>query len=532
MLPHTVTRGAARYAATDGFDSAWVDAKCHAVLSNCHPKQRAFVEDPHRRVSAMVGRRGGKTTGQRARFLLKMLRIPNAKCIYIALTRQSAEELMWNPILDLLARLGIDCTPNITKLKVTLNRNGSTLMLVGADDKKQVEKLRGQKYHEVAIDEAASFAGSLLDNLISRIIGPALGDYRGVLTMFGTPGHQLLGPFYEATRDGSARHRRYGDRDLPEYADWTAWSSHRWTLLDGAATVPAMANAWDEALQEKKDQGWSDDHPIWSREWLGRWSADDTENVYKYRPHREDGTPWMQWDPPRVGPLQFAELPKTFMDWEYGYGMDFGYSDAFALTVFAFSPSDPSRTLWQVYEFNRPKMYSRLIAELLLGPELDHNKPGGVIGRTGWPAAMVADKAGYGDAQISELREVYGIAMIGAEKGHNYKLPAIELFNGDLLDGRIRVLKGSVLETQLMTLQWIKDQFDVVTENKGQTNDQADSALYCRIAIASMFSAAGAHEAPRAEAPKTARDEPDEPEDREQNYDNLLGGDYDSALGY
>lgn len=511
------------FAASGEFDSKWVEDRCKRVIANCHPRQRAFVLDPHRRVSALVGRRGGKTTGQRARFVLKMLRIPRAKCLYIATTRVAAAELMWGPLKDLLGRLGIEATFNETKLLCTFRRNGSTLKLVGASDTSEVDKIRGNKFHEVGLDEAASFPAARLENLIDRVIGPCLGDYRGVLTMFGTPGHILAGPFYEATRPSSPRHRRYEDRDLPEYEGWTSWSSHAWTLLDGSTFVKAMANAWDEALQEKADKNWADDHPVWLREWLGQWAADSTENVYKYRPHVE-GVEWNQWDPfagrhldGPPGLKHCIEKLDQNITWHYVVSQDMGHTDPYACNVFAFSPSDTTKTIWHVFWFERTKMHAEPIAKLLIGDALKHEKPSGLFGIIGWPDGMVMDTD---PAHIDELQSVYGIRMVKADRKKDYKLGAIELVNGDLIEGRIKIIKDSPLAQQLAQLQWRTDEFGQVSENKAQANHSADTLIYGRLLIAHLFESG----AITAEARRTREEEIEDPVETndEDNYDGLL----------
>ena len=516
-------KAAQRFAQRDTFDKAWIDEKSALILRDCHPKQRGFVNDPHRRVSALVGRRGGKTTGFRARAVLRMLRVPRARILYIAETRGHAEQLMWNPLKDLLERLHIDATFNETKLRCTLARNGSQIRLVGASDTAEVDKLRGEKFHEVGIDEAASFPRARLENLIDRVIGPALGDYRGVLCMFGTPGHLLQGPFYDATRPGSDMHRRYDDRDLDEYDGWTGWSSHSWTLQDGAPFVEAMANAWQEALTEKADKKWSDDNPIWLREWCGRWAADNTENVFKYRPHNEDGTPFNQWDPPRIGPLGFAKLPDAFNDWCHVIAMDEGHSDPFALNVFAFSPTDTERRIYHRCSFEKTHLYAQKIAHLLIGEDLNHEHPplSSIIGNTGWPDAMVAD---MGEAMIDELQNVYGIRITPVQKGMKYKFPAVEVVNGDLLDGRLFILKGSPLEQQMMELQWVANEFGVLSENKAQANHSTDTAIYGRAAISTLISAGNF-----AKEPTKQRSRYDEPPDEAVEAPDMISAALEDA---
>jgi len=460
--------------------SAWGDAEA-ALLAGCHSRQKSMLLDPGRRVAALVPRGGGKTTAVRARIVRRMLQTPRARCLFIATTRTAAEKLIWGELKDITEKLGIEATFYEQKLLCRFERNGATCQVSGADDKREIEKFRGQPFHEVVIDEAGSHRPHLLDHLLYRILGPRMGDYGGTITMIGTPSHILRGPFYDVTRPGSELHRKWQDRDLPEYDDWSGWSFHQWGYEDVAAEVPAIASVYREALVEKEANGWSDDHPVWLREYCGQWAADDTEHVFRYQPH-VDGQPWNQWEPPRVKGI--AELPKRD-DWQFVYGMDLGHSDPFALEVFAYSPTSGDRTLYHVYEFTKRGLYAKSIAELLIGPELDAERPRGVIGRTGWPTAMVADTAGLGGALLEELANVYGIRVTAAEK--KSKHDAIELFNGDLIDGRIRILKGSTLEEQLQSLQWAEDQYGVVKEDKSQRNDCTDAAIYARRAAMHQF---------------------------------------------
>ena len=226
----------------------------------CHPKQRDFVLDPSKEIAACVGARGGKTTGGRARFLLCMSKIPRARCLYIALTRSQAEEFMWRDLKKLNSDMQMGAHFSESKLRMTLP-NGSFLRLVGADDKREIEKLRGQPYHEVHIDEAASHSAVILEHLIDRIIGPRLGDFNGSLIMYGTPSHLLTGYFYEATRPQAEDGTPFSEREEEE--ELHNWSTHQWNAKDGAdAGVPAMVNSWNHFLHIKKKRGWSDDHPV------------------------------------------------------------------------------------------------------------------------------------------------------------------------------------------------------------------------------------------------------------------------------
>jgi hypothetical protein len=504
-------------------DELWASDIERRLLEACHPYQRDAALDDALLISFLVGRGGGKTTCFRVRALIKMTKRSRARIIYAATSRPEAERLNWEPLKELVDQLGLrdEFVFNESKLRVTCKRTGSTYQLVGIDTKKEVNKYRGQPFDEVQVDEGASHDPVLLENFIDRAVGPRLGERDGCIVIAGTPGHVLHGYFYDATRIGSETHRPYTKRHEPEFTNWIGFSSHVWTMVDvlalpkAAQRYPALVKNWEAALVKKKAKGWSDKHPIWLREYLGLWASDHTTAMYAYQAHNEDGTPLNQWMP--CGDLKLeglpmlkaalAALPREFEDWLFGYGMDLGARDPFALTIFAFSPSDPWRRYFHVFSFEQRRMYPRRIAELLIGPEAvdqalrgevyDVTELGGVFGLTGWPVAMVADLAGLGEMVIDELRKVYGITIKAAEKKN--KPGAIEVVNGDLVDGKLYVMKDSPLEIQFATLQWKPDEYGNPKEDKAVANHSADSATYIRTELGAMFSGASAGPPPGAQ---------------------------------
>lgn len=435
-----------------------------------------------------------------------MIGTPGANCMFIAATRESAERLVWRDLKAVCEKLRL-AGLRFSEAKLTLALpNGSLLSLKGCDDKQDIQRLRGITYHEVAVDEVGSIKIDLLDELLVEVIGPRMV---GAISLIGTPGKRLEGIFYDSTRSGSPDHRPWIEREL--YPGWTKWSSHKWTVMDGAAAgVSAMLEFLAVAQINKLNEGWSDASPRWRREYLGEWAADDTSNVYAFRPYTEEGVPWNIWEP-KLDAAGYAIPPIEPRDRGYGIGLDIGWKDAFALTVFAFSYSDPSRALWHVYEINLPRQYANTVAKLLIGDELSHDRYGGVIGHIGWPAALVGDFAGSGGGLLAELATVYGITVTAADKALRLKENSIELFNSDLYDGRIKVIKGSKLAEQLSSLQWNVDAWGKRTENKGQANDQCDSALYAREALTSLLPSAGAVTPPTSggAAPKLFDDDPE-----------------------
>jgi hypothetical protein len=500
------SRTAAKKRTEISLDDLWAEDLGRRLVGASHPDQRDAIEDEHRRISYLVGRGGGKTTALRARAVRKLSRKYRARIIYVALSRPTAKQLNWEPLKEMISKLGE--TDNFefseSELTATCKRTGSTYRMVGAEDRKELEKLRGQPFDEVQIDEAASFDPDLLAWLIDRIVGPRMGERNGVIVLAGTPGHQLRGPFYDATRRGSDRHLAY--RERTKNKKWLGWSSHAWTLksvisLPNAKKLyPAQIALWAEALIEKADKQWSDENPIWRREYLGEWAADNTENVFKYRQYMEDGTAWNMWDPFDGKTLEgvialkaaIAKLPTDVGEWRFVVPMDKGHADPFACNVFAFAPSDPKRNIWHVYSYERTKLYAKPVAEFLIGADAVERmitgriaEPySGVFGLTGWPDGIVADAD---QAFIDELANVYGIMAEKAEKKIDYKLGAIELVNGDLIDGRIKVIKGSPLEHQLIGLQWATNENGRLMENKAQANHSTDCLIYGRRLIATLF---------------------------------------------
>lgn len=531
-----------RLAAQD--TSHWADLIVR-VTDDCHPEQRDFVEDPARHIVGLVGRGGGKTTGGRARFVKRMLSTPNARCVYIAKTRDHAKRLMWLPLKELYRHLGFvsgrDIIYNETSLSATLTKTGASLRLCGADKPADIESLRGETFHEVGIDEAASHADQLLVDLIRSVLGPRL---IGSLWLIGTPGKRLKGLFYEVSRRGAKRSRPWAERDA--YPNWKGWSLHKWSLKSAIEAtkerpIKALLDLYAAQQIEIADEGLSENNPNKRREYDGEWAADDTISVYRYRIHLDgeeaaaahvpDGTLWNQWDPERVGPYSLAKLPDTFDDWAHVISIDLGFSDPTAINVFAFSVSDPTRTIYHRLCFEERGLYAQAIAHRLMGEEMKHEKPGGIIGAIGeWPNAMVADSTHQmGGMVLTELANVYGVHIAPAAKGFRYKAGAIDVVNGDLVEGRIKVLKDSELEAQLIDLQWAEGRNGEQMERKDQPNHSTDTLVYARAAISQFLTAGNTDPEVIVRDPNAEPPMPDEV--RQGEFGHLFQDDYSALLG-
>jgi hypothetical protein len=568
--PHAIKRAEKQVLSAD---QEWAHTVAELVGGDCHAYQRHVLEDVYthgqRFITMLVGRGGGKTSAIRALFLTGMTRTRRGRFLYFATTREAAEELLWEPMKALVAFHGWQDEFEFldSKLRVTCKRTGATLRLYGMDKPRHVEQHRGKPFDGVAIDEAASHDIALVANMLDRIIGPRLDERMGWMVLAGTPGHFLSGDFYNFTRPGSTAldendepvplHRPWEDRDKPEFAGWDGWCSHHWKLSDVIALPNppiALVNLWNGALKKKRRNRWSDENPIWLREYMGQWAADDTGMVFKYRALK-DGQPWNQWDPfdgAKLIGLQalmaaVAKLPKKsegvdLLDWRFVIAGDKGSTDPFALNVFAFSPNDPARNIWHVMPFERTAMYARLVAEIILGGDfvaailrgavVDFDRAGGVVGVTGWPDAAVCDAD---QAFLDELANVYGFRMKKAERKPDYKMGAIELVNGDLVDGRIKIIKASHLESQVMALQWAVDDHGRVKENKAQANHSSDTLIYGRREISHLFESGSVEQPPPTSSSAVYQDpqgltggeDRDAPHDRMPDLESGLAAEYE-----
>jgi hypothetical protein len=91
------------------------------------------------------------------------------------------------------------------------------------------------------------------------------------------------------------------------------------------------------------------------------------------------------------------------------------------------------------------------------------------------------------DSTLAELANTYGIRMEKSDRKPDAKIGRIELANGDLVDGRIKILKDSPLEKQITVLQWKEDDFGRRKEDKAQANHSTDTLADGRKLMADLF---------------------------------------------
>ncbi len=417
------------------------DAHKPDILGGLHPDQLRFATSLSKRKAAVCSRRAGKTYVN-ARILVDAAEKNPAEgeddaiVVYLSLSKSHAKRSVWGKLQSIAGRMGINIRFNNSEL-IGYHENGCQIWICGADDQRDIERLRGFAFRLVIVDEA-QLLGAYLDELIDEVLEPALGDFDGTLLLTGTPHPACVGLFHDVCTGQKG-----------------GWETFHWTLEENPY-YPRWRRRpdWREAVQEYLQEvlqrkGWQPDHPVFLREYKGLWVRDHQSLVYAYEPERND------YD---------AELPRSPMGsyaWRYVVGVDLGTVDWFAIVVWAWCPELP-----YLYEVETIKTRGETISDWAYRIS--------AVREQYQPLAIVADAGALGAAIVKEFQERFGLPVEAAEKTE--KAAAIAAMNSDLLAGHVKVRKGGPLSRTYSVLQWSDDLRQ--KEDPRIPNDDSDAALY------------------------------------------------------
>lgn len=388
------------------------------------PSQYAFVIDASKSLAALTTRRAGKTTALAHRFLRTLLKHPGSFCPYIALTRDSARNIMWQILKTETKRFHINAVFN-ENLTMTLD-NGSKLQLFGADMQNFIDRLRGIKTPGAAIDEAQSFRGHIQE-LVQDVIRPGQIDYPDAWTAIcGTPGPVPNGYFYDIT-DGKHKH---------------LWSTHRWSLFDNKY----LPNPRQAVEEEMRQNGWTIDTPTYRREYLGLWEWDPDALIIKYDPKAD-----------------YDQLPPA--NWNYILGIDLGFNDADALAVLAWSTQHPATYLVEESVITKQGLTELVQQIKALEKKYKFSK-------------MIIDEGGLGKKLAEEMRRQHQIPVHAAEKTR--KMETIAFLNDAIRTDRFKAKKNSRFAEDSYKVQLDKDKTtpDRIVVKDSFHSDIIDAVLY------------------------------------------------------
>lgn len=386
-------------------------------------------------------RRAAKSFSAAKRLLRAMDKHPGCSCLFIALTRESAKKILWKDVLKVINRKWkLRAKFNETDLTMTLP-NGSVLYLLGVDTTEdEKEKLLGQKYAEVVIDEGASYSIDL-NQLVYGVLKPAVADYRGTIAIVGTPGNIKVGLFFELTNG----------KNPSKPSRWTVrgWSGHCWSTFDN----PYMVENWKAEIADLiRDNPRIEETPLYQQYYLGLWVIDESKLVYRYMPVRND----------------FSQLP-TYAHgaWHHILAMDLGFTDATSFTVLAYHDHD--RNLY-VRE-------SRKVAELDITAKAEHAD----ALKKKYPIEQVVIDGSNKDA-VAELNNRHSLEAIAADK--TGKADFIDIMNSEFIQARILLAEGEAtqaLRDEYANLIWDEKKLEKLRkreEHPACENHCTDGTLY------------------------------------------------------
>lgn len=377
--------------------------KNFSVEEYCFDKQLAFIKDPSRIKTAVCSRRAGKTESCAADLLYTALANPRVNCLYITLSRTSAERIIWTTLTHILADYKIKHKANNKELVIKLE-NGSTIYVSGAKDTSEIEKFRGLSIKLAYIDECQSFK-PYIKTLVDDILSYATMDVSGTIALIGTPGPIPAGYFYDMSHSKEV-------------------SNHKWTILDNPFIEKKAGKTVKELLEyERKKKGITEADPTYQREALGLWVKDDNALVFRFDKKRN----------------VYKELPPKLI---YILGVDIGFNDADAIAVLGYTEDD--NKVYLVDEIIDRKQDITTLAEKIKKLQNQYN-----------PVKIVMDAGALGKKIQEEIRIRHGINAEAAQKER--KLEYIELLNDDLRSGRFQAFKGSKFEQDADILVWDYD---------------------------------------------------------------------------
>jgi len=389
-------------------------------------KQNAFINDPSRYISAQCSRRAGKTNGLAYRFHTAMDKYPKSQCIYMGLTLDSAKGAMWPAFEEFNERYHLGYT-FVESKKTIFHKNGAKLVIVGADMKNFIKRLKGRKYPAVAIDESQDF-GNHLESLIDDVLTPSIADYKdGWIAITGTPGPVPRGYFFEVTCN-----KKFG------------FSHHAWTLFEN----PNMPKPKEFVADLIKRKEWTQDTPTLKREWLNQWVLDTNSLWVKYNENIDS----------------YTTLPKEHK-WNHIMGVDIGFKDADAIAVIAWS--ETSRETYLVHEQITAKQgITDLVGQIdALQKQYDVYK-------------IVMDEGGLGKKIGEEIRRRFGCPLEPADKAN--KQDNVEFLNDDLRLGKFKAKSDSrfAQDSYMVEIDWLKSTPKRIQLKPNFHSDIIDAVLY------------------------------------------------------
>lgn len=468
-----------------------------SIRGDMFDRQLKLYDDGSIWKAAHPGRRSGKSRFIARAAALDVLAAGQDETVLIgAETQKKAKALHWHELLRVLRKAGVPFEANRTDGTVRLPW-GANVVFWGLKDDNAVDLIRGFKLRSAYFDECASYS-ELLKYLTEDVVGPALEDTGGSMTLCGTPSITRAGHWFDICC-GKEKHR---------------WSVHHWTLLNNPRFPRDRQAVWDAAAAR---YGHTDQTPsaTFLREYGGVFTDDPGMQVYKYVPSRND-----------VHCVEPARYVKA--EWLHTIAVDFGMTNECAWTVLTSAPT--AKAIYALCSLKRvgllPDQAALTTAQLCAAHQ---------------PERLVGDAGGLGKPYIEEWNQRFAgktlieiedmmAAMDAIREGREppkprpvprdaYSMPAmeaadktdkragIEFVNNELCAPRIFLCMPACdpLAQELLSLPWADEQ--KLIEKKGRPNHCCDTLLYGEKAHMAYLNEAAPE--PKRDTTRMAPDDPD-----------------------
>ena len=312
---------------------------------------------------------------------------PGVSVLYVALTKDSAERIMWKDVLKSIDKLfGLGMKFNDTKLTATFP-NGAVLFLLGADSREDdMNKLLGQKFKLAVIDEASKYRIDI-HRMIFDVLKPAMADYNGQIALIGTADNFVNSYFARITRGYEP-----------------GWAVHKWSAIHN----PHMIKQFTKEINELKSKNPNVVNEAWFQQnYEGAWVVDTKALIYHY-------------DQTNIA----DELPVDQGPWTYVLGVLLNSSGQSAYSVIAYSSKSPAAYIVRGYK--RPYVDLYAVVEEAIKLHNIHN----------FSSIVCVDA---GERLTSEIRKRFPISV---ESVSEKDKPALmQLFTSDLNHQKVKVLR-------------------------------------------------------------------------------------------
>ena len=402
---------------TEKFLAKDIDFTQYRLQKRLFKRQKEVYNDfVSPKIAVMCSRRAGKTEGN-SDIINRVAAIPNSPILYINLTFDNAIRQMYNRVITEAKRAELLISKESKSAGFIQFANGSSVLFKGNKDKAEADKMQGDKYRLVIIDEAQSQCNMLY--LVDTIIRPMLADYSdSQLILTGTPPRRK-GTFFESAFNNAR------------------WTQYSWSMFENPY-VPDPEQTIQEICQEK---GITRDSAFIQREFYGKIAYDTEAQVFKgYKVY--DG-----------------KLPNDFVPTHIYEGVDFGYADYNGVVTLAADVNN--RKAYIVYErkFNKATV-TEIIDSVREGFE---NGKRILLERN--PNADLNNCQIFTDTNEKsityELSQTYGLPVYCAYKYD--KAMAIEQLAEECRTGRLLNIEGGEIVNEFEQTLYKRDDLDNIT---------------------------------------------------------------------